>query len=129
MKSLLIFIMMLYSSMQYVLATQDDNDDVKSAKEKTCSINFKNRGPLHAPARTDLLLIIEETGITIRFNGDFGPGFYQLSDTESGNMVSGLVVAEAGGTEFVSFPVSLSTSFDFFIEFEDGSWSHLAWGE
>ena len=81
-----------------------------------------------APARTDLLLVIEDSGITIRFNGDFGPGYYQISDNEPGISVSGSVNAEAGSSEFVAFPISSETSFDFDIEFEDGSWSHLTWG-
>lgn len=82
-----------------------------------------------APAGSDLLLVIEETGIIIRFNGDFGPGYYQLTDNESGNAVSGSVMAETGSTEYVPFPVSATTSFDFDIEFENGCWSHLTWGE
>ena len=83
----------------------------------------------HAPARTDILLIIEDSGVTIRFNGDFGPGFYQLSDEESGYTVSGSVYAEAGSSEYIALPITSVASFDFYIEFEDGSWSHLTWGE
>lgn len=117
---------LLFMSLFFFVSANAKQDEIVSKVVDTKSTTSRVR---HAPARPSLLLIIEETGITIRFTGDFGPGYYQLSDTESGYMVSGLVVAEAGGTEFVSFPVSLTTSFDFYIEFEDGSWSHLVWGE
>lgn len=91
-----------------------------------CAVN--NPKPLHAPSRTDLVLVLEESGITIRFNGDFGEGIYPLSDTSTGYTVSNDVVATAGSTEFVPFMISETDSYNFYIEFEDGSWSQLSWG-
>lgn len=125
----LLLIMAMLCIVQPMIAESSEKEDHKELYSNTRG-RYVGQSPVqHAPARTDILLIIEDSGITIRFNGDFGPGYYQLSDAESGYTVSGVVVAEAGGTELVSFPVSLTTSFDFYIEFEDGSWSHLAWGE
>lgn len=81
--------------------------------------------PQHAPANVDLLLLIGEDDVTIRFNGDFGTGTYQLTDVNSGYTVSNTVEAYAGSTEVVPFVVDETTNFEFAIEFEDGSWCQL----
>lgn len=122
-------IFLLFCSFHVTFADSSDSNSGRESHKKSGAIVVDDAPSLRAPARCDLLLVIEETGITIRFNGDFGPGFYQISDNESGFSVSGSIVAEAGSTEYVPFPVTTTTSFDFDIEFEDGSWSHLTWGE
>lgn len=125
----LLFILAMSCIVQTINAESSDNDDHKELYSNTRGQYVGQSPALRAPACSDILLVIEETGITIRFNGDFGPGFYQISDNESGFSVSGSIVAEAGSTEYVPFPVTTTTSFDFDIEFEDGCWSHLTWGE
>lgn len=80
----------------------------------------------HAPANVDILLIIGEDEVTIRFNGDFGTGTYQLTDVNSGYTASNIVDAYAGSTEVIPFVVDETTSFEFTIEFEDGSWGQLS---
>ena len=125
-KIVLVFLLLLSVQGLFADASSKGTGDV--LQSRTSSTNTETRTPKHAPARTDILLIIEDSGITIRFNGDFGPGIYQFTDNATGNSIGGSVFAEAGGTEYVPFPVTSMSSFDFYIEFEDGSWSHLTWG-
>lgn len=127
MKHFYLFIVMVFLC-QIASADSTANSDRKELCTTTRNHSTVQSPAMRIPARSDLLLDIQETGITIRFNGDFGPGFYQILDNESGISVSGSVVAESGSTEYVPFQVSATISFDFNIEFEDGSWSHLAWG-
>lgn len=120
MKHLLLFVMLFFS--MSVNAKQGEIIS-KAVDSKSTTVRVRR-----APACTDLLLLVEDTGVTICFNGDFGPGYYQITVPETGCSVSGSVYAEAGSSEYVAFPITSETSFDFYIEFEDGSWSHLAWG-
>lgn len=124
----LLLLSILACFFQYGLCDSQPKENGRELRAASDRSTVPPGSQLRAPARSDILLVIEETGVTICFNGDFGPGYYQLTDNVSGNVVSGPVVAEAGSTEYVPFPVSETTSFDFYIEFEDGSWSHLTWG-
>ena len=129
MKKLFLFLI-LFSAIQIGYAQQQSQ--AENNKEKTTVLDRRlneNPKPLRTPSRTELVLVLEEFGITIRFNGDFGEGTYQLSDTSTGYTVTNTVVATAGSTEFVPFMISETGSYNFYIEFEDGSWSQLSWGE
>lgn len=100
-------------------------DALTISTEVRASVSIRHQ---HAPANVDLFLLIEETSITIHFNGDFGTGTYLLNEIGTGNTIYNTVVATAGSSETIPFTVTETTSFNFYIEFEDGSWSQLSWG-
>lgn len=121
-------VILLLCSFHDVFADSSDSNSGKDTHKKSSAIVVADAPSLRAPARVDVLLVIEESGITIRFNGDFGLGYFQLTDNVTGITSSGAVIAETGTSEYVPYPVSTITSFNFYIEFEDGSWSQLSWG-
>ena len=123
----LFIIMTMLCIVQTMSAESSDKGDHKELYSNTRGRYVGQSSAQRAPSRSDILLIIEDYGVTIYFNGDFGPGYFQITDNESGNIISGSVVAETGGSEYISFLVTATTSFDFDIVFEDGSWSHLTW--
>ena len=127
-RKLLMFMMMLFSILS---VNASENDPTESdGKLTSILINSKNSSsakPRRTPTNVDILLLIDDNSITIRFNGDFGQGNYLVTDLASGYSASGTVIATSGSSEVVSFPVSSSSSFDFYIEFEDGYWCHLTW--
>ena len=88
------------------------------------SVNASENDPTESDGKLTSILINSKT---ICFNGDFGQGNYLVTDLASGYSASGTVIATSGSSEVVSFPVSSSSSFDFYIEFEDGFWSYLTW--
>lgn len=88
------------------------------------SVNASENDPTESDGKLTSILVNSKT---IRFNGDFGQGNYLVTDLASGYSASGTVIATSGSSEVVSFPVSSSSSFDFYIEFEDGDWSYLTW--
>lgn len=88
------------------------------------SVNASENDPTESDGKLTSILINSKT---IRFNGDLGQGNYLVTDLASGYSASGTVIATSGSSEVVSFPVSSSSSFDFYIEFEDGDWSYLTW--
>ena len=90
------------------------------------SVNASEDDPTESDGKLTSILINSKT---IRVNGDFGQGNYLVTDLASGYSASGTVIATSGSSEVVSFPVSSSSSFDFYIEFEDGFWSYLTWNE
>lgn len=124
---LIIFAIVLFA--QPVIADSSDKDDHGELITNTKNRTVGSSHAQHAPIRSDLLLTLEESGITISFYDNFGTGVYQFTNNQTGDCVSGSVVAEAGKTEFVPFSFTSTTTFDFYIEFENGSWSRLTFGE
>lgn len=127
MKKYLLLLLMLASYGLLVAEGQPNQEEKKKTGFVTSAKTTTSR-PQHTPANVDFLLLVGDNGITIRFNGDFGEGTYQLSDTSTDYTVTNTVVATAGSTEFVPFMISETDSYNFYIEFDDGSWSQLSWG-
>lgn len=82
--------------------------------------------PQHSPANVDILLIIGDSDVTIRFNGDFGIGTYQLTDISTGNSISNTIDVCAGYSEVIPFVSDTTSSIEFSMVFEDGSFCHLS---
>lgn len=125
MKKLLIICLSFIGALY--LYADDNARDGRELTSATVSTVSKKPNILRIPANVELLIIVNDNSITIRFNGDFGQGNYLVTDLASGYSASGTVIATSGSSEVVSFPVSSSSSFDFYIEFEDGYWCHLTW--
>lgn len=106
---------------------QDSHNGQNRTGTILCRYPVSSGKPQRLPVNVDLLLIIGEDDVTIRFNGDFGTGTYLLTDATSGYTISNTIEAYAGDTEVISFAVDETTSFEFTIEFEDGSWCELSW--
>lgn len=83
--------------------------------------------PHRVPANVDILLIIGDSDVTIRFNGDFGIGTYQLTDISTGNSISNTIDVCAGYSEVISFISDTASSIEFSMVFEDGSFCRLSW--
>lgn len=125
MKKLLIICLSFIGALY--LYADDNASDGRELTSATVSTVSKKPNILRIPANVELLIIVNDNSITIRFNGDFGQGNYLVTDLASGYSASGTVIATSGSSEVVSFPVSSSSSFEFNIEFEDGFWSYLTW--
>lgn len=126
-KYLLILLMSI--SIGQILADGQDNQGDNNRSGRIVSTRTSMKGVKHAPANVDILLLIEESYITIHFNGDFGSGIYQLNEIGTGNTITNTIVASAGSFETIPFTVTETTSFNFYIEFEDGSWCQLSWND
>lgn len=124
-----LLILLMSVSVGKILADGQDNQSDSNRSGRIVSTRSLMKGAQHAPANVDLLLLIEESDITIHFNGDFGQGTYLLNESSTGYTISNSIVASAGSFETIPFTVTETTSFNFYIEFEDGSWCQLSWND
>lgn len=79
------------------------------------------------PANTDVIVIIKNDYIDICCNVIHGLGCFQITDLSTNYSTAGGIDSSLNSITTIPFVVSNSTSFDFYIEFEDGSWCHLTW--
>lgn len=128
MKKFILFFIMFVAIFR-VFANDDNDQESRDRTGVVISKTSTTNNPLRVPPRTDIVLIVQDNSVVVRFNGDFGLGSYQLSDLTTGNVFCNSVYAFDGETEVIDMTNFSTVCLDFYIEFEDHSSCHLVWNE
>lgn len=78
------------------------------------------------PANVDILVVVDDNAIAIRFNGDFGDGRYCITDA-AGNTTVGTMTATEGGFEIVQYTSSAAGTNSMSIQFVGGGICSIEW--
>lgn len=78
------------------------------------------------PANVDILVVVDDNTIAIRFNGDFGDGRYCITNAV-GNITVGSMTATEGGFEVVSYTSSAVGTNSMSIQFVGGASCSIEW--
>ena len=78
------------------------------------------------PANVDILVVVDDNAIAIRFNGDFGDGRYCNTDA-AGNTTVGTMTATEGGFEIVQYTSSAAGTNSMSIQFVGGGICSIEW--
>ena len=78
------------------------------------------------PANVDILVVVDDNAIAIRFNGDFGDGRYCITDA-AGNTTVGTMTATEGGFEIVSYTSTAVGTNSMSIQFVGGGICSIEW--
>lgn len=100
------------------------------ATEKSYLIaQYRDVANKRTPSRVhyDVVLIYDDTEIKVYFREDFGLASYQLTNIDTGVIVSDVIDTSSYDSITIPMLITDSNSLDFYIEFEDGSWCHLIW--
>ncbi len=109
----------------------ETNQDEKTS-DGLDGVVYSNRttqrgGLSRMPPHADIICFINNNSINLRFNDDYGQGNYRLEDLSNGFLVEGICDTSNENHFEINYEVTDSSSIDFYIEFEDGSWCHLFW--
>lgn len=126
MKKILFLLAMIVSFTQVIAEGQKEPNEGNHSGSVVI-VKASAGKPQRTPANVDILLIIGDSDVTIRFNGDFGIGTYQLTDISTGNSISNAIDVCAGYSEVIPFIYDAASSIEFSMVFEDGSFCHLSW--
>lgn len=122
-----ILAMLLFSllSISSTALANGDNEIKGSIIKKD---GYESSTPKRIPIRKyDIILIINENDVIIKFSEDFGHGRFTLVDLTTNNEVADEIFATTDNIYSFNFDMNNITILDFNIEFEDGRWCHLTW--
>lgn len=124
MKRFTFFIVLLCSL--FCNAIAEDNQPSQNTPSKLSGAVIIKKGTIQrAPSNVDVLLIIEEEEVTIRFFDDFGQGFYSFSDLSTGYSISDSFDCSLDNSISLPYHVTDTSSIELTIEFQNGCWCHL----
>lgn len=78
------------------------------------------------PANVDILVVVDDNTIAIRFNGDFGDGRYCITNA-AGNTTVGTMTASKGGFEVICYTSSAVGTNSMSFQFVGGASCTIEW--
>lgn len=122
-----ILLLIITSCSNYVLWADSGNadpDPLTGAASRIAGGHYGNYERI--PANVDILVVVDDNAIAIRFNGDFGDGRYCITDA-AGNTIVGTMTATEGGFEIVSYTSTAVGTNSMSIQFVGGGICSIEW--